>query len=208
MSEKAEIDSEALKSEVEQIKDAMGLEKRYPSQFQLWLVFGLAVVLGSTGSQVIALREMSPFYHSIAWFIPMSTAGLYQGWKQRSSPSSVGSTETKPRLRVLYLSLLGLYLVFFVILEPATGGLASDTAEILLFSLIICFVGIGYIVAGEVLRAYYIRRRDRMAFYVGGAWMLVLAALMPNVAFLETWGYAVFGTAYGLHALGSYVALS
>jgi hypothetical protein len=46
-----------------------------------------------------------------------------------------------------------------------------------------------------------------MAFYIGGAWMLVLAVLLVQVEFLHTWGYAAFGIAYGTHALGSYLAL-
>jgi hypothetical protein len=207
MSEETEIDAEALRSEVEQIKGAMGLEERYPSQFQLWLVFGLAVVIASAGSQMIALRDLTPFLHAVAWWVPLTAAGLYQGWRTSKTGQGVGTTETKPRLTVLWLSLFGLYFAFFVILVPVTADLESNTVEILLFSLIIGLIGVGYLVVGETLRAYYIRRRDRVAFYLGGVWMLVLAVLMPNVGLLQTWGYMTFGLLYGLHALASYLVL-
>jgi len=79
---------------------------------------------------------------------------------------------------------------------------------ILLFSLIVALVGVAYVVVGESLKAYQIRRRDRYAFYVGGAWMLVLAVLIPNIEILQTWGYATYGLLYAVHAVGSYVYLA
>ena len=74
-------------------------------------------------------------------------------------------------------------------------------------SLVVGLVGVAYLVVGEALRAYYIRRRDRFAFYVGGAWMLVLAALLPSIEFFHTWGYATFGVVYAAHAVVSYLLL-
>jgi hypothetical protein len=206
MSEEPEIDPELLREEVSQIKDAMGIQERYPSRFRFWLVTGLAVLLASSASQFIALRELSGSLHAVAWWVPLGAAGLYQWWSTRGSDTTV--TGTKPRIGVLWLSVFALYFVFLLTLGPALDGLDGGAGQILLFSLIVGLVGVGYLVVGEALRAYYIRRRDRWAFYIGGGWMLGLAVLMPNVAVLETWGYATFGIVFATHAVVSYLILS
>ncbi|MFC7058162.1 hypothetical protein [Halovenus salina] len=205
MSEDTEIDPELLREEVAQIKDAMGLQERYPAQFQLWLVFGVAVFLAASASQFIALRGLSGSLHAVAWWVPLGAAWLYQWWDVRDSEGT--TPEAKPRIGVLWLSVFALYGVFLFALGPTLDTLSDEAGQILLFSLIVGLVGVGYLVVGEALRAYYIRRRDRWAFYIGGAWMLVLAAVMPNVDVLETWGYAAFGIAYAIHALVAYLAL-
>jgi len=89
----------------------------------------------------------------------------------------------------------------------SVASVEPDALESLIFSLSIALVGVGYVVIGESLRAYYIRRRDRWAFYAGGGWMVLLALVIPSVDLLETWGYAVFGILYFVHAVVSYVAL-
>ncbi|MFC7073415.1 hypothetical protein ACFQJ7_00615 [Halovenus rubra] len=205
MSEDTEIDPDLLREEVSQIKDAMGIQERYPSRFRFWLVTGLAVLLASSASQLIALRELSGSLHAVAWWVPLGVAGLYQWWSTDNSDATV--TEAKPRIGVLWLSVFALYFVFLVTLTPVLDGMNGAAGEILLFSLIVGLVGVGYLVVGEALRAYYIRRRDRWAFYIGGGWMLTLAALMPNVDIFQTWGYATFGIAFAIHAVVSYLAL-
>jgi hypothetical protein len=52
-----EIDPEQLQAELTQIKDAMGLQERYPSRFTLWLVFGVCVLLASLGRVVCGVRR-------------------------------------------------------------------------------------------------------------------------------------------------------
>lgn len=205
MSEDTEIDPELLREEVAQIKDAMGLQERYPGQFQLWLVFGVAVLLASIASQLIALRELSGSLHAVAWWVPLGGAWLYQWWKTGDVEAT--NPDAKPRIGVLWLSVFALYVVFLFTLDPALDTLSAEAAQILLFSLIVGLIGVAYLVVGEALRAYYIRRRDRWAFYVGGTWMLALAAVMPNVDALETWGYATFGVIYAVHAGVSYLVL-
>lgn len=61
-------------------------------------------------------------------------------------------------------------------------------------------LGLGYMVAGETLKAYRIRARDRRAFHAGGLLMVVLGVAIPNVEVLHTWGYAAFGASYVTYA--------
>lgn len=206
--EHQEIDPERLRAEVAHIKDAMGLEERYPSRFTLWPVFGVCVLLASLGSQVIALEELSPLLHPAVWFVSVGAGGLYQWWSRpETDGGSRRSSQAKPRLWVQFGAVLAVYGVVVVTVGSVTD-VQSGALESLIFSRSVALVGVAYLVLGESLRAYYIRRRDRWAFYVGGAWMVLLAAVIPGVESLETWGYAVFGILYFVHAVASYVALS
>ena len=209
MSDASEVDAETLQSEVERIRDAMGLRERYPSQFGLWLVYGGLVLAASLASQYIHLEGLPGYWHPIAWFAVLSLGGIYQWAAGDATRDGIpASSEDKPRLPLQFAAVFALYLVFLVGATPVFEGLDADRISTLIFSQTVGFVGVAYLVAGESLRAYYIRRRDRWAFYLGGAWMLVLAAAMPNVAVLETWGYATFGGLYLLHSVVSYLALS
>jgi len=207
MSEDTEIDPEVLRQEVEQIKGAMGLNERYPSEFRYWLVYGVLIALASGGSQLIALYELPNISHSVVWFGLLGAGGIYQ-WS-KSSPTNIqrSSTGTKPRLGLLYPAVFSFIIVVLFVVFPETDSLPDAQREIIVFSQFVGLTGVAYLVVGEVLRAYYIRQRDRWAFYLGGVWMLVLAVLLPNVEFLNTWGYGVFGILYVVHALVSYLAL-
>lgn len=207
MSDSTEVDPERLRSELDTIQEAMGLRERYPSQFRYWLLFGLLVVVASAGSQVIVLRELQPYLHGVVWWALLGTAGVYQWWSSDGESNNSTGGLPKPRIGVLWLAVFALYVVFLFALEPALEELTRPTSEILVFSPIVGLTGVAYLVVGEALRAYRVRRRDRLAFYVGGGWMLVLAVLLVQVEFLHTWGYALFGIIYGGHALGSYLVL-
>jgi len=208
MSDSAEVDPETLRRELKGIKDAMGLQERYPSQFGLWLVYGALVLAASLASQYIHLRELPGYWHPLAWFAILSLGGIYQWRALEARSGGFGSIGAKPRIPLQFAGVFALYFVFLVGVSPAFEGLGQGRTGILIFSPTVGLVGAAYLVVGESLRAYYIRRRDRWAFYAGGAWMLALAAVMPNVAVLETWGYVAFGGLYLLHAVGSYLALS
>lgn len=206
MSEVVDTDPEALQTELERIKDAMGLRDRYPSQFGLWLVYGALVLAASLASQFVVLRGLPGWWHPVAWFVLMGAGGLYS-WRRQSADRTTAS-ETKPNLLLQGGAVAALYLVFVFGLAPVLDGAPDRLVSITIFSLVVGLVGAAYLVMGESLKAYFIRRRDRYAFYLGGTWMIVLAAAMPNVATLRTWGYTVFGVTYALHALAAYVALS
>lgn len=206
MSEVVDADPEALQTELERIKDAMGLRDRYPSQFGLWLVYGALVLAASLASQFVVLRGLPGWWHPVAWFVPMGAGGLYS-WRRQSAERTAAS-ETKPNLLLQGGAVAALYVVFVFGLAPVLDGAPDRLVSITIFSLVVGLVGAAYLVMGESLKAYFIRRRDRYAFYLGGTWMIVLAAAMPNVATLRTWGYTVFGVTYALHALAAYVVLS
>jgi len=208
MSEASEIDSEALQGELERIKDAMGLRDRYPSRFGLWLVYGALVFVASLASQYIYLEGLAGYWHPVAWFAVLSFGGVYQWQVGDTNGNSPPSSDWKPRIPLQFAAVFVMYFVFLVGITPAFERIADARVSILIFSLTVGLVGVAYLVVGESLRAYYIRRRDRWAFYLGGAWMLALAAVMPNVGTLETWGYAAFGGLYLVHSVVSYLALS
>lgn len=206
MAEHSDVNAEELKDDINRIKDAMGLQDRYPTAFRLWLVFGGLVLAAALASQFIELRGLPGYWHAVVWFLFMGAGGLYQGWAVDEFDH--GSTLPGPNVGLQFGAIALLYVVFLAVLGPALDQLPADAESIVIFSLVVALIGVAYLVVGESLKAYRIRRRDRYAFYVGGVWMLLLAVAMPNVAVLETWGYAAFGVVYAIHAVGSYLHLS
>jgi hypothetical protein len=206
MTDTADVDPEALQEDLDRIKDAMGIQDRYPSWFHLWLVYAALVLGASVASQLIVLNDLAGYWHGVAWFGFMGAGGIYQWWlgSQDDQPSVAGT----PNILVQFGAVGSLYVVYLLILGPVVEGLSQRMEAILIFSLIVALVGVAYVVVGESLKAYRIRALDRYAFYVGGAWMLVLAVLFPNVEILQTWGYLVFGVLYAVHGVGSYVLLA
>lgn len=202
-----ELDVEQLQSELETIKDAMGIQERYPSQFHLWLVYGVLVALAALGSQAVVLLDLPAWGHWVSWGGFMALGGVYQGVAMDDNPGD-GNAEGKPSIGLQYLSVFGYALVVLALVNPLFDGAEDALVSSTIFALFVGAVGLAYLLAGNALTAYYIRRRDRVAFYVGGAWMLLLALVIPRVPVLQKWGYAVFGIAFGLHAVGSYVLLA
>jgi hypothetical protein len=200
----SEIDVEALQDEVSQIKDAMGLEERYPSQFRLWLVYGILVALAAGASQFIVLNKLPGWSHALAWFGLLGTAGVVQGWY--SGERDGGPTESKPNISLQFGVVFAYYVVILAAMSvlPSTGYLVENA---IIFGMVVGLVGVGYVVVGSSLAAYYIRKRDRYAFYVGGVWMMALAVAIPVVPTLRRWGYAVFGGLYLVHSVGAYLLL-
>lgn len=206
MTGESEIDVAALRSELDQIKDAMGIDERYPSQFRLWPVWGVLVLAASLASQYVALAALPGVLHAVVWFSFMGLGGVAQ-WRL-VDPDPAGDTATKPDLWVQVGAVFSVYVVYVTTLGPALSGLDGQQAGAVLFGLIVALVGAAYVVAGNALKAYYIRRRDRWAFYVGGLWMLGLAVSIPNVPVLTRWGYAAYGVLFGVHSVVSYAVLS
>lgn len=200
----SEIDVDALQEEVSQIKDAMGLEDRYQSQFYLWLVYGGLVALASGASQFIVLNELPGWYHPIAWFGFVGVAGFVQ-WL-REDKGGEQSADAKPNIQLQF----GAVFAYYLVIVAATGVLPSAGYLIesaVIFGMTVGLVGVGYVVIGSSLAAYYIRKRDRYVFYAGGLWMFGLAIAIPVVPFLRTWGYAVFGGLYMAHSVAAYLLL-
>jgi hypothetical protein len=203
----AEIDVEALRTELDQIKDAMGLRERYPAQFRLWLVYGLLVPLAAFGSQAVAIWDLPPWLHPVCWGGFMSVAGLF-GWRHDDTAGDGLSAEAKPDIWFQFLAVFAFAVVVLALLGPVAADAPGDLASITIFAAVVGLVGVAYLVAGNSMKAYYVRRRDRYALYAGGVWMLALAAVLPHVEVLRTWGYATFGVVFGVHAVVSYAVLS
>jgi hypothetical protein len=202
-----ELDVEELRSELETIKDAMGIQERYPSQFQLWLVYGVLVALASLGSQAVVLLDLPGWGHALSWGGFMAAGSVYQ-YLAVDDETSSGGGEAKPSVPLVYLAVFAYAVVALVAVAPLFEGSDPTVASSTIFAVFVGAVGLAYLLAGNVLTAYYIRTRDRRTFYVGGVWMLVLAGLIPHIGVLQRWGYAVFGIAFGVHAVVSYVVLA
>lgn len=204
MTESQEIDKTALREEIENIKDAMGINERYASQFHIWLVYAVLVGVASMGSQAVVSLNLPWWGHWVSWGLFMGIGGVYQGFV--TDDTGEGTAEAKPSIGLLYAAVFGYVLVVVAAVSAFLDG-PSSVVSSTVFAVFVGGVGTAYLLIGNVLKAYYIRRRDRWAFYVGGSWMLVLAALLPQIELLREWGYAVFGFVFGIHAVGSYLYL-
>lgn len=206
MTADTEIDVDALRTELDRIQDAMGIDERYPGQFRLWPVWGALVLAAALVSQYVHSQGLPEYLYAVAWFGFVGGGWLYQWYRTDYDDRAVG--DDKPDVWLQVASIFALYGVYVAVLGPAMDALPDDEASILVFALVVALVGVAYLVLGNTLKAYYIRRRDRWAFYVGGAWMLAFAALAPNVAALREWGYAVYGVLFAAHSMASYAVLS
>ena len=204
MTENQEFDKAALRKEIETIKDAMGISERYASQFHLWLVYAVLVGMASIGSQAVVSLDLPWWGHWVSWGVFMGIGGIYQ--QIVTDDTGEGTAEAKPSIGLLYAAVFGYVLVVIAAMSVFLDGSASVVSSTV-FAVFVGGVGTAYLLIGNVLKAYYIRRRDRWAFYVGGGWMLVLAALLPQISLLRQWGYAVFGLAFAVHAVSSYLYL-
>ncbi|WP_255192939.1 hypothetical protein [Natronobeatus ordinarius] len=207
MTDDGEVDVDALRADLEGIKDAMGLHERYPSQFQLWLVYAPLTMLAAFGSQAVVTYELPGWGHAAAWGGFMGAGALY-AWYVGDEYDEPERGPPKPGTRVQLLAIVGYLLaVLFVVspfLEDATALVESAT----IFALVVGAVGASYVVTGATLAAYYVRDRDRYAFYIGGAWILVFAVAMVRIPFLQEWGYAVFGVCYAVYGVLAYLSLA
>lgn len=199
-----EPDPEALQEELGQIKEAMGLAEEYPYWWRFWIVEGIG--LGITFPIIqLGLREgFSPLlvvllvgvflaYQLVAWRIlheyDRPTTGI-PSWTAWNITYAAGAL-------ALAVGLLPIFeqLTFedMIVTAVVAGGAIS---------------GVAYLYMGQLLAAYNIRTADRYAFYTGGVWLLILAAILPHVPPLAGWEIAVFGVGLAAHNIGSYVVLS
>lgn len=200
----SEIDIDAVREEVSQIKDAMGLQERYPSQFYLWLVYGVLVALAAGASQLIALNRLPAWFHPVAWFGFVGVAGVVQWLRGEDIDRELAGA--KPNIQVQFGGVFAYYVVIIAATSvfPSVGYL---TRSAVIFGMTVGLVGVGYVVVGSSLTAYYIRKRDRYTFYAGGLWMFGLAVAIPVVPELRKWGYAAFGILYLVHSVAAYLLL-
>jgi len=204
-----EVDPEDLQRQLSEIKGAMGLAEQYPGRARLWLVAGLLI-----GVAALLVQATFFFYETLGttaytavWggFCVVAVATLWyvsDRLPERDPPAGA------PSWRILYGSLA----VFLF----GVAGVAGDVARqvpgldraLLYFGLVIATLGLALLVTGAVLTSYRVRRRDRLVFYVGGAWVLVYASWIPHVEILRYVGVGLFGVLFVLYATVAYVSLT
>ena len=204
-----EVDPEDLQRQLSEIKGAMGLAEQYPGRARLWLVAGLLI-----GVAALLVQATFFFYETLGataytavWggFCVVAVATL---WYVSDRLPERGPPAGAPSWRVLYGSLA----VFLF----GVAGVAGDVARqvpgldraLLYFGLVIATLGLALLVTGAVLTSYRVRRRDRLVFYVGGAWVLVYASWIPHVEILRYVGVGLFGILFVLYAIAAYVSLT
>ena len=203
-----EMDVDALRTELDQIKDAMGIQERYAGATTVWLLFGVLVPVAAGVSQYVHLEQLPPWLHWVSW-LGVIGGGYVLWWTVSNDAGDLAVTAAgKPNV-LLQFGLVYLAAVpIQVIVGAYTPDLGYYAESALVLSVIVVLLGVAYGVLGSSLAAYYIRRRDRLAFYVGTAWMVALGVAIPQSVTLEKWAYAVFGAAYFLYAFGTYLWLS
>ncbi|WP_436907036.1 hypothetical protein [Halosimplex marinum] len=207
--EDPEVDTDDLKRQLSEIKGAMGLAERYPGRARLWLLAGFVVGGAALLAQAtfFLYERLGGAEYTAVWFGFVAVAGVATWWMASRLPSAT-APETAPSWRAVFGSLA----VFLV----AATGVAGEAARqvggldraLLYFGLVIATVGLGLLLTGAVLSAYRVRRRDRLVFYVGGAWILVYASWLPYVQVLRWVGVGLFGILFVVYAIGAYVYLT
>jgi len=205
MSER-DVDPRDLQQDLDRIKDAMGIAERYEGAPEQWLLFGVFVALGSAVSQVLVLERAPGFWFPVVWLVLLggSALGLSRRYDYSYAPGT-GDPNVGFQILVAYL---GSFAVLFAVAPLLADDLGYLAENALTLGLIVVMLGLGYLVAGETLKAYRIRARDRYALHAGGVLMVALGVAIPNLEALHTWGFAAFGASYGVYAAASYLVLT
>lgn len=211
MTEDPDVDPAELHAQLQQIKGAMGLEDRYPGQRRLWLIYGVLVaVAGIVTESIFAIQRLPESGYILVWAALAIVAGVAT-WRITAGTASRRPANAPPLGRVL-----GALLLTFLVLVVMSGAVVvelpdTEAAGLLqgayYFGLVVALAGLGFLIVGTILRAYYIRRRDRLVFQIAGVWMLVFAAFLTQYEFLQIFGYAIFGVLFLVHSIAAYVVL-
>jgi hypothetical protein len=209
MSDEADVDPAELEAQLDHIKEAMGLRERYEGITAQWLLFGVLVAVAAGVSQVVYLRELPGYYHGVVWIGLLFGGGLV-GFRVLfdAEDGPAFSSEGKPNLWLLFGASYAAIFPIQIIVANYLPDLDYQAETLFTLSLILVLIGLAYVLMGNALRAYYIRARDRYAFYVGGVLLAGLGTAMPYVELLREWGYAVFGAVYLAYAVVTYVVLT
>lgn len=203
------VDPEALQQQLAEIKGAMGLAEQYPGRARLWLYGGLLIGVAALVVQVLFFQyeRLGSAAYTALWFVFAAAVVAVAWWMTSRLPQS-DAPANAPSWRALFAGLAAFLLSF--------SGLAGEVAvqvddldrALLYFGAGIATIGLGLVVAGAVLSAYNVRRRDRLVFYAGGAWVLVYASWIPHVQILRWMGVGIFGVLFALYAVAAYAYLS
>ncbi|AHF99634.1 hypothetical protein HALLA_13425 [Halostagnicola larsenii XH-48] len=201
-----DIEPADLQRDLDRIKDAMGIAERYENAPEQWLLFGVLIAVGCALSQFVVLERLPGYWFFVIWFGLFGAFGGALYWRSDSRSWGPGSEAPNVGFQILVVY-AGAFAVQFVTAPflPDLGYL-SMTAYVL--GLVLVMLGIAYVVAGETLKAYHIRDRDRYALHAGGALMAGLGIAIPNVEPLHEWGFAAFGPLYLVYATVTYLMLT
>ncbi|WP_247730769.1 hypothetical protein [Halovivax limisalsi] len=200
-----EVDRADLQRDLDRIKEAMGLAERYENAPEQWLGFGVVVAVACALSQYVVLERLPQAWFAAVW---LGLFGALGAVLSRRYGYSFEPGTARPNLG---FQILAVYFAAFPIAAVAGSFLPElSYLEETAFTLAIILVqlGAGYVVAGETLKAYHIRDRDRYAFHAGGLLMVGLGVTVATYEPLYEWGYAAFGGAYLAYAVASYWVLS
>ncbi len=200
-----DVDPAALQQDLDRIKDAMGVAERYEGAPEQWLLFGALVAVGSAISQVLLFERVAGFWYPVVWLGLFGASGVALSRRYDYSYGP-GANEPNVGFQILVVY-FGSFATQFVA-RPFLTELDYPAENAFVLGLVAVMLGLGYLVAGETLKAYHIRARDRYALHAGGVLLLLVGVAIPNVAVLHTWGYAAFGASYGVYAAGSYWVLT
>lgn len=200
-----DVDPEVLQRDLDRIKDAMGIAERYDGAPEQWLLFGVVVALGAALSQYVVLEHLPELWFFAIWFGLFGAFGTVLYW--RSDGHSWTPGETDPNVGFQILVVYAASFLAQAVVAPFLPELAYLAETALVLGLFLVMLGVGYVVAGETLKAYHIRDRDRFAFHAGGLLLVALGVLVPNVELLHEWGFAAFGATYLAYAVAAYGVL-
>lgn len=199
------VDPEALRDDIDRIKDAMGIAERYEGAPEQWLLFGVFVAVGSAISQFLVVERAAGFWYPVVW---LGLFGVGSVALSRRYDYTFGPGRNDPNMGFQILVLyLGSFATLFAV-EPLLPDLGYLAQNALTLGIIVVMLGLGYLVAGETLKAYHIRARDRYALHAGGVLLVVVGVAIPNLDALHTWGYTAFGASYAVYAAASYLVLT
>lgn len=203
----SEPDKETLEQELDQIKETLGIQERYPGGARTWLMFGALVGVASLLSQVVYLERLPGYWYGVIWMGLMSLGMAVQVRTNRSRSEWSGTD--KPSWVFLFGTMLVTALALLAALSPVLAELSYEDANLYIGLIFMMLIGgSSYLLVGNTLKAYYIRRIDRYAFYIGGNWILLLGMLTPHIPFLRTWFYSVYGVVYVAYTLCVYMILT
>lgn len=203
-----DVDPAELQAQLEDIKGAMGLEEQYPGRARLWLVGGFLIGLAALLVQATYFlnETLSGTTYGLIWtaFLVVAVAA---GWLTASRLPRAEPPANAPSWRAVFGSLFA----FLVVASSAAGRIADFAPGLeqatLFFGLAIAAVGLALLLTGAVLRAYHIRRRDRLVFYAGGLWVLAFAAVFPHFQILRYVGVGIFGVLLIGYSIASWAYL-
>ncbi|ELY42921.1 hypothetical protein [Natronorubrum tibetense] len=199
-----DVDPNALKSDLEEIKGAIGLAEDHPYWWRFWIVEGVSVGLFFTIAQFWFRGSSGPLIAGTLVAILAVDYAVKRRLKSSYEPPMTGLPSQRFWMGAVLVGIGALVVGLIPVFEALEG---TNAIRLALVSAV-AVVGTAYLLMGQLLSAYNIRAADRYAFYAGGAWMLVLAAAIPHISAFEGWEYAVLGIGIALQHVAVYVVLA